>query len=122
MYNGEMTINEAKVSMGAMWAKMENDEERLADIEVPSLTVQVMLSALCKDRVKTADYREHDRMSLFYVQRELDAAMTTGDLVSIATCRAEIEFLTMCIAEFSLRLEYDRAEMARINTALGARI
>ena len=118
-FNGEMTVNEAKISMNEMWEKMEKDMSRIADIEIPSLTVQIMIAALCKDCICTVDVKSLDQMSLFYAKRNMEKAVAMKDEAKVAICEKEIGWLTMCINEAELRLIYNHTEMKKINAALG---
>ena len=97
-FNGEMTVNEAKVSMNEMWEKMEKDMSRIADIEIPSLTVQIMLAAFCKDCVRTVDVKSLDQMSLFYAKRNMEKAAAMKDEAKVAICEKEIGYINIITA------------------------
>lgn len=120
-FNGEMTVNEAKATMATMWVETVNGMEFLADIEVPAITIQVMLAALCQDRITTARYRFDAQMDRFYNGRNLESAKDQRDVAKARECEAKAEELSAYLDEIELRLAYDREETKRINTALVAR-
>ena len=103
MQVNELTINQAAVSLKQLGETMERDEIHLVN-HVGVLTTQIEISALCEDRITSANARFEAEMDAFYAKRD-------GNIEKADECAAYID-------EMNKRIEYDRIETERINAAI----